>query len=154
LLLFSKKKPFLAFPSKNPHFTPMIPYLACMITVASVAHLPPRILPVIQHIEGGRVGLVHPDTDGTSDLGVMQVNTIWIPAIASRARLTPAVTEHKLISDPCFNIAAAAVILRVYLRQTGGALLPAIGDYHSHTLLLNRAYTLKAEAAARRLFGP
>jgi len=132
----------------------MIPYLACMITVASVAHLPPRVLPVIQHIEGGRVGLVHPNTNGTADLGVMQVNTIWVPALAARARLSPAVTERDLINDPCFNIAAAAVILRLYLRQDGGALLPAIGDYHSHSWPLNRAYTLRAEAAASRLFGP
>jgi hypothetical protein len=132
----------------------MIPYLACMMTVAAVAHLPPRILPVIQHIEGGRVGMVRPDSNGTADLGIMQVNPSGLPAIAARARLTPAATERKLIDDPCFNIAAAAVILRVYLRQASGALLPAIGDYHSHTLILNRAYTLQAEDAARRLFGP
>jgi len=125
-----------------------------MISVSSVAHLPPRILPVIQYIEGGRVGLVRPDTNGTDDLGVMQVNTIWVPALAGRARLSPAVTERALITDPCFNIAAAAVILRLYLRQDGGALLPAIGDYHSHSWALNRAYTLRAEAAAGRLFGP
>jgi hypothetical protein len=131
----------------------MIPYLACMITVAGVAHLPPRILPVIQHIEGGAVGMVRPDDNGTADLGVMQVNTIWIPEIAARARLSEAVTAEKLVRDPCFNIAAAALILRVYLAETHGALLPAIGDYHSHTLLLNRAYTLQAEAAARKLFG-
>lgn len=132
----------------------MIPYLACMIMVATVAHLPPRVLPVIQHIEGGRVGLVRSDTNGTADLGVMQVNTIWVPALASRARLSRAVTARNLIDDPCFNIAAAAFILRVYLQQTGGALLPAIGDYHSHSGNINRAYTLQAEAAARRLFGP
>jgi hypothetical protein len=132
----------------------MIPYLACMITVASVAHLPPRILPVIQHLEGGTAGMVRPDDNGTADLGVMQVNTIWIPAIAARAHLSETVTTDKLVRDPCFNIAAAALILRGYLAETHGALLPAIGDYHSHTKLLNKAYTLQAEAAARRLFGP
>jgi hypothetical protein len=131
----------------------MIPYLACMLAVARVAHLPPRILPVIQHIEGGAKGMVTPDSNGTADLGVMQVNTLWIGAIAARARLSPAVAKSKLINDPCFNIAASALILRVYLRQTGGEILPAIGDYHSHTLPLNHAYTLKAEAAARELFG-
>jgi hypothetical protein len=97
--------------------------------------------------------MVRPDDNGTADLGVMQVNTIWIPEIAARARLSEAVTAEKLVRDPCFNIAAAALILRVYLAETHGALLPAIGDYHSHTLLLNRAYTLQAEAAARKLFG-
>jgi hypothetical protein len=131
----------------------MIPYLACMITVASVAHLPPRILPVIQHIEGGAVGMVRPDDNGTADLGVMQVNTIWVPVIAARSHLSETVTTGKLVRDPCFNIAAAALILRTYLAQDHGALLPAIGDYHSHTPPLNKAYTLAAEAAARRLFG-
>jgi hypothetical protein len=131
----------------------MIPYLACMITVASVAHLPPRILPVIQHIEGGAVGMVRPDTNGTADLGVMQVNTAWVPAIAARARLNETITTEKLVRDPCFNIAAAALILRTYILENHGALLPAIGDYHSHTPPLNHAYTLEAEAAARRLFG-
>jgi hypothetical protein len=130
----------------------MIPYLACMLAVARIAHLPPRILPVIQHIEGGTNGMVTPDANGTADLGVMQVNTLWVNAIAARARLSPAQTRVKLIDDPCFNIAAAALILRLYLRQTGGQILPAIGDYHSHTLPLNRSYTLKAEATARALF--
>jgi hypothetical protein len=136
------------------HIQGMIPYLACMMTVASVAHLPPRVLPVIQHIEGGAPGMVRPDRNGSADLGVMQVNTIWVNAIAARAHLPPRVAEAKLIGDPCFNIAAAGLILRLYLNQNGGALLPSIGDYHSHTLVLNRAYTLRAEAEARTLFGP
>jgi hypothetical protein len=132
----------------------MIRYLACMMTVSAVAHLPPRVLPVIAHIEGGRAGLVQPDTNGTFDLGVMQVNTIWVGPIARRAHLPPAIAEAKLVSDPCFNIAAAALILRVYLAETHGAILPAIGDYHSHMPALNRAYVEEAEAQADRMFGP
>jgi hypothetical protein len=131
----------------------MIPYLACMVTVAAIAHLPPRVLPVIHAIEGGTVGTITRDANGTADLGVMQVNTLWIPAIAAQAHMTPAATQNHLVNDPCFNIAAAALILRVYLRETNGALLPAIGDYHSHTPPLNQAYQLKAEATARFLFG-
>jgi hypothetical protein len=131
----------------------MIPYLACMLTVAAAAHLPPRVLPVIHAIEGGAAGTITKDANGTEDLGVMQVNTLWVPAIAAAARMTPSAAQNHLVNDPCFNIAAAALILRVYLRETNGALLPAIGDYHSHTPPLNQAYQLKAEAAARRLFG-
>jgi len=125
-----------------------------MIAVAAAAHLPPRVLVVIQHIEGGAPGLVRPDRNGTADLGVMQVNTIWVDEIAAQARLPPRVAERKLIGDPCFNIAAAGLIMRWYLNQDGGALLPAIGDYHSHTPALNRAYTRRAEDEAARLFGP
>ena len=131
----------------------MIHYLACMLTVASIAHLPPRVLPVIETLEGGAPGMVRPDANGTADLGVMQINTIWIPALSARAELSPAETRARLIDDPCFNIAAAALVLRVYLAETHGALLPAIGDYHSHTPTLNRLYIARAEAAAAGIFG-
>jgi soluble lytic murein transglycosylase-like protein len=130
----------------------MIPYLSCMLMVAAVTGLPPRVLPVIQAIEGGSVGTVRPDANGTADLGVMQVNTIWVPPLAARAGLTLAAARQRLVDDPCFNIAASALILKVYLAQTNGALLPAIGDYHSHTPALNTAYTAQAEQKARQLF--
>jgi hypothetical protein len=130
----------------------MILYLKCMLVVAATAGLPPRVLPVIQSIEGGAPGIIRPDSNGTADLGVMQVNTIWIPALASRARLSEARTRDLLISDACFNIAAAALILRTYLAEEHGELLPALGDYHSHTPALNTAYTALAERKARQLF--
>jgi len=130
----------------------MILYLKCMLAVAATAGLPPRVLPVIQSIEGGAPGLVRQDSNGTADLGVMQVNTIWIPALTGRARLSPARTKDLLINDPCFNIAAAALILRSYLAEEHGALLPALGDYHSHTPALNTDYTALAERKARQLF--
>ncbi len=133
----------------------MIAYLKCMLIVAAATGLPPRVLPVIQAIEGGSVGTIHQDSNGTADLGVMQVNTIWIPALAARAGLTQAETEQHLVYDPCFNIAASALILRSYLAETDNALLPAIGDYHSHTPALNTAYAALAESKARELFaGP
>ncbi len=130
----------------------MIAYLKCMLVVAATTGLPPRVLPVIQTIEGGAVGMVTPDSNGTADLGLMQVNTIWIAPLAARARLSEAETRRRLIDDPCFNIAAAAIILRTYLAETNGALIPAVGDYHSHTPALNTEYAALAERTARRLF--
>lgn len=132
----------------------MILYLKCMLAVSAATGLPPRVLPVIQSIEGGSAGMTRADANGTEDLGVMQVNSIWLPALAARARLGEDETRRRLIDDPCFNIAAAALILRTYLAETHGALLPAIGDYHSHTPALNAAYLTQAELAATRLFGP
>jgi soluble lytic murein transglycosylase-like protein len=126
-----------------------------MLIVAAATGLPPRVLPVVHAIEGGAVGTVRQDSNGTADLGVMQINTIWVPALAARAGLSEAATEQRLIEDPCFNIAASALILRSYLAEANGALLPAIGDYHSHTPALNTAYAALAERKARELFaGP
>jgi hypothetical protein len=60
-----------------------IPYLACMALVASLYGLPPRVLPSIQAVEGGRLGTVHQNRNGSEDLGVMQVNTLLLPALAA-----------------------------------------------------------------------
>lgn len=129
-----------------------IPYLACMLAVARITDLPPRVLPVLAHIEGGVAGSVVKDSNGTEDLGVMQINSIWIPALAARARLDAGETRRRLIEEPCFNIAAAALILRGYRAEHHGALLPAIGDYHSHSPQLHAAYLELAQKTALRLF--
>lgn len=129
-----------------------IPYLACMALVASIYHLPPRVLPSIARVEGGTNGSVHHNVNGSDDLGVMQVNTLWLPALSRYTRLPTSLVRARLTSQPCFNIAAAGAILRTYLAQDDGHLMQAIGDYHSHTAPLNQAYRIKVVAAARRLF--
>lgn len=129
-----------------------IPYLACMALVAATLHLPPRALPAIQHVEGGAVGSVSGNADGSADLGVMQVNTVWIGPLARLSGLSGAAVRERLIVDPCFNIAAAGLILRSHLLRRHGDLMQAIGDYHSVTPALNHRYQADVLAAARLLF--
>ena len=129
-----------------------VPYLACMALVASIYHLPARVLPSIHVVEGGTPGNVHHNTDGSDDYGVMQVNSIWLPALSAYTHLPPDVVRARLVSWPCFNIAAAGAILRTYLNETHGELMLAIGDYHSHTPLLNQAYQAKVLRSAAILF--
>jgi hypothetical protein len=129
-----------------------IPFLACMALTASVYHLPPRVLPSIQATEGGRAGLVRENKDRSADLGVMQINTLWIGPIARVAGLPKATVYDRLVNDPCFNIAAAGVIMRIYLSETPNDLLQAVGNYHSHTPALNLDYKTKVLNAARKIF--
>jgi hypothetical protein len=129
-----------------------IPYLSCMALVAHLYALPPRVLPSIQAVEGGSAGMVRPDTNGTADLGVMQVNTSWIPALEAYTTLPAVVVRDRLISRPCFNIAAAGAITRTYLDQAHGNLLRAVGYYHSHTAVLGEEYRREVLRAARLLF--
>ncbi|MGH7041690.1 MAG: lytic transglycosylase domain-containing protein, partial [Acetobacteraceae bacterium] len=126
-----------------------IPFLACMAAVAAFYQLPPRVLPSIQAVEGGRPALVHRDANGTDDLGVMQVNTRWIAPLARYTGLTGPAVRARLLDDPCFNIAAAGAIMRTSLNQEHGDLMRAVGDYHSHTTELNRLYQAQVAAAAR-----
>ena len=130
----------------------VLPYLACMLQAAQYYNLPPRVLPAIHGVEGGTVGTVHANTDGTSDLGVMQVNTRWVQPIAARIHDTAQAVQARLTYDSCFNIAAAALIMRSYLNETHNDLMMAVGDYHSHTPMLNLAYRAHVAAVASAMF--
>jgi soluble lytic murein transglycosylase-like protein len=129
-----------------------VPFLACMLAASSFYHLPPRVLPAIQAVEGGSVGVVSRNTNGSADLGVMQVNTLWVGPLAAATGLPQAEVRARLTGDACFNIAAAAAILRVYLNAEHGDLMRAVGDYHSHTPARNTAYQSRVLAEATRLF--
>jgi len=128
----------------------MIPYLTCMALAAALNDLPPRALPAIHAVEGGKPGIVHRNANGTADLGVMQINTTWIPALAAALDQPPAEIRDRLVSDSCFNIVVAGMILRLYLDEEHGDLGRAIGDYHSHTPWRNQAYQIKVGIAALR----
>ena len=130
-----------------------IPYLACMALVASLYDLPPRVLPSIHKVEGGMPGSVHRNKDGSDDYGVMQINSLWLPALSTYTGLTQRAVREKLITQPCFNIAASGAIMRTYLNETRGDLMLAIGNYHSHTVPLNRRYQSKVIRSAMLLFG-
>lgn len=131
----------------------MVPYLACMLATARVYHLPPRVLPSIQAVEGGRPGALHVNTDGSADLGVMQINTRWIQPIAGFLHWQPGQVAARLTNDSCFNIAASGLILRTYLNEAHGDLMLAVGYYHSHTLPLSLVYRARVVAKAMALFG-
>ena len=129
-----------------------IPYLACMALVANIYSLPPRVLPSIQAVEGGRNGAASLNANGTEDLGLMQINTIWLDTLSRYTRLSAPVVRDRLLNQPCFNIAAAGLIVRTYLDEVRGDLLLAVGNYHSHTPVRNQSYQAKVLRSAEALF--
>jgi hypothetical protein len=130
-----------------------LPYLACMLAVAQFYHLPPRVLPSVQVVEAGQPGTISRNFNRTADLGVMQVNSNWVPQIARWWNLPPPTVAERLIGDPCFNIAAAGAIMRVYLDEAHGDVTQAVGYYHSHTPERASVYQIKVIRAAYSLFG-
>jgi len=89
--------------------------------------------------------------DGSADLGVMQINTLWITPLAQHTRQPESTIRQRLLHEPCFNIAAAGAIVRIYLNEAKGNLMQAIGSYHSHQPMRNYSYRLKVLEAAERL---
>jgi hypothetical protein len=129
-----------------------IPFLACMALAAEIYRLPPRLLPAMLMVEGGRPGFVRPNADGSASLGVMKVNSVWVRSLAEYAKLPETAVSDRLINDPCFNIAAVAAILRLKLSETEGDLMQAAGKYHSDDPQLSRSYQNKVLKAAQSLF--
>lgn len=130
-----------------------VPYLSCMALVASLYGLPPRVLPAIHAVEGGQVGTVHLNRDGSEDYGPMQVNTRWLGPLMRYTGQDAETVRTRLIHDPCYNIAAAGAILRTYLVEAKGDLMTAIGWYHSHTPALGAIYQRQVRGAAALMFG-
>ena len=108
--------------------------IACVRAAAGYYRLPPLSLVGILGAEGGKIGIASRNTDGSEDLGPMQINSRWLPLL-SRYGLT----RVKLLKDPCANVWAGAWILaRAYARD--GDVWTAIGHYHSYRLWESRRY--------------
>ena len=136
-----------------------VPYLACMLAAAQFYHVPPRVLPSIHAVEGGFPGAIHPNLNGTDDLGVMQINTSWVAPLTTYInsqpgpRMSGSFVYTKLLADPCFNISAAALIVHYEWLNGGRDWVRAVGNYHSHTAALHQDYVMRVTQAAQALFG-
>ena len=119
------------------------PLLACMAAVASFYHLPPHALPSFHAAEGGKVGLVSHNTNGTEDYGYMQVNSLWVQPLADRAKMAPQEVRDRLVNDGCYNIAVAGMILRGMIQEAHGNLGRAMGYYHSHNASRSQTYRVR-----------
>jgi soluble lytic murein transglycosylase-like protein len=111
------------------------------------------VLPSIQVVEAGRPGTISHNFNGTGDLGVMQVNSNWVPYLARSWGIPPREVAGRLIHDPCFNIVSAGAIMRLYLDEAHNDVVRAVGYYHSHTPELAEYYQIRVIRASFRLFG-
>ena len=111
----------------------------CIATASERFNLPPESLLSLALVEGGKSGTVSANKNGSYDLGMMQVNTVWLNA---NSPLRDYVSFEKLRSDLCTNVHAAAWILASHLTRTGGDIWRAIGMYH-HPSDYSRAINYK-----------
>jgi hypothetical protein len=111
--------------------------------------LTPVMLKTIIAVEGGKVGTVSPNSNGSYDLGVMQVNTLHLPDIKSNLGYD----WKDLVFDPCKNIQAGSWILSQRLSEVPGKPWLAVGNYHSKTPELRTKYLRKIAEAYTTLSG-
>lgn len=126
--------------------------VACLMAAAASRDLPPQLLVGILDVEGGKVGFERQNSNGTRDLGPMQVNTLWVTVVAKAHGVPEAEVETSLRDDGCYNVHMAAWILRRCIEDMGDQ-WTGVGCYHSRTPELNNAYQGRVRRALTRLYG-
>ena len=118
----------------------------------------PFLLAAIAKVESGfnpgAVNAAHARRTGSVDLGLMQINSGWLPVLARHG-----ITREHLF-DPCTSINVAAWILAELFARYG-ATWEAVGAYNAACVRLaaaactarRAAYARKVEAALRQLSG-
>ncbi len=125
-------------------------FAMCLMLSAQTHDVPVAALIGIMSVEGGHVGQEVADTNGTADLGPMQVNTVWVPRLARIWNMDTKTVHDVVRDDACTNAEAAAWILRRSLDQAGGRLGMAISYYHSMTPTIGIPYAQKVIATMKR----
>lgn len=104
----------------------------CILAAGTAYRLPPAVLLILLRVEGGRLGQVSRNTNGTADIGPMQVNETWLPRLAAHWRATRLATYAALRDDFCANLEGGAWILRRAIDEARGDFWEGVGLYHSH----------------------
>jgi len=124
---------------------------ACIYAAASVYREPPAVLLILLNVEGGTLGAVSHNTNGTVDIGPMQVNQLWIPKLSAHWRADPESTYEALRDNFCANVEAGAWILRQGLDRAHGDFWGGVGYYHSYDPVYQNVYLRSVLTQALRL---
>jgi len=119
---------------------------ACVFAASQTYAVPPAVILGVLHVEGGRVGQAVKNTNGTFDLGPMQINTIWMPELAREWNVPRDTALRWVRDDACVNVGVGTWILRKKMNETG-SLMKGISYYHSATPHLGKAYRARVIGA-------
>jgi len=102
--------------------------------------------------EAGWVGAEILNSNGSHDLGPLQINSWWVPRIAALLSRREGDVRRWLQLDPCFNAEVARWIFLDALK-TGGSYWKAVGIYHSPNDIRQRRYAALVAMRLQLRFG-
>jgi soluble lytic murein transglycosylase-like protein len=112
--------------------------LSCINDAAIQYHIPATMVLSVIKTEHGRNGLAVKNKNGTFDLGVMQINSSWLPKLKNKG-----ITEDQIKWNPCVNVSVGAWILAQGIANGEG--WKGVGNYHSYTPKHNAVYREKVK---------
>ena len=114
----------------NPTPIPEQVMSKCVGIAAQTYNIDSIVLRALQAQEGGKIGTISRNSNGSFDLGPMQINTVNLPEIK---RAFPFLSWRHIVYDPCINIMVGAWFLRKKIDDRNGNVWEGVGDYHSKT---------------------
>jgi len=111
----------------------------CITTAAETYHLSLTLFKGVLRTEGGGVGVVHWNGNGTYDIGPAQINSTWLPRL-----LEAGINRDMVLNDGCLNVTIGAWILAQAMKGADPAQAADfwrhVGDYNSSTPHWNQRY--------------
>jgi len=135
-----------------PHETSEHELAVCIFAAAKLYTVPPALLLSLISAEGGANGEKTPVVDAagghSEDLGLMQINSSWVPQLAKVWEVSRDMAMHRLRDDSCVNVGMGAWILQTSLTSKPGDLPGAIALYratarHTDPKVVDEAYISK-----------
>ncbi|WOD17979.1 lytic transglycosylase domain-containing protein [Paraburkholderia kirstenboschensis] len=116
----------------------------CFDEAAKYQKVNPLVLRAIAWQEShNRPDAQHKNANGSTDYGVMQINSIHLPTLAQYG------ISQGTLMEPCKNVYIAAWHLRRQMNKYGNS-WQAIGAYHSETPALRDKYAQQIAAILRK----
>jgi len=86
----------------------------------------PLLKAIARHESGGRTHFIATNTNGSRDIGLMQINSAWLPVLNRHG------LQEKDLFDPCVNVLVAAWILSNNFQKLGYT-TQGLGAYNAVT---------------------
>lgn len=120
----------------------------CVDDAARFHHVNARLVRAIATIESGQhANVVHLNTDGSTDIGLMQINSRWLTTLSRFG------VSRAALQDRCTNAYVGAWILSQNLRRLGLS-WDAVGAYNAGTHEKRIAYARRVYRALNTTSSP
>lgn len=127
-----------------------MPSAECVVSASRHHNIPLAVTLALMKTEGGRPGSFVRNTNGSFDMGVMQVNTLWVTEYAQRLKVAPAQLVGRAVRDGCFSVYLGLDILRRQIEREG-SLVAGVAAYHSRTPSVAARYLQRFGAQLREV---
>lgn len=117
-----------------PYMPPTSAREVCIMQAANHYKAHPDIIRAVMKAEGGTVGKIRWNKDGSFDMGPMQINSVHLPDLAPYG-----ISKDMLVNDECLNIHIGTFYLQKNILM-GRDFWHGVGRYHSKTPSKNIAY--------------